>query len=313
MENKEKTRLQQPVIVCLLAILCCALWGSAFPGVKIGYDLFDISSSDTSTQILFAGIRFIFAGVLVILFGSISAKRLLLPKKSAYKKIAILSLFQTILQYLCFYIGLAHTTGVKSSILIGVNVFVAIFIAAIIFKQEKVTVVKIIGSFLGFAGIILVNINGTNMDMSFSINGDGLILLSTVAYGISSAVIKIYGKTEDSVMLSGYQFAFGGMVMTICGLFMGGCIHTFSLSCFIILIYLALVSAVAYTVWALLLKYNPVSNVAIYGFTNPIFGAVLSAIILRESGQTFGVKEIIALGLISLGIFMVQKLSTNVK
>lgn len=74
-----------------------------------------------------------------------------------------------------------------------------------------------------------------------------------------------------------------------------------------IVIYLAFVSAIAYTVWSLLLHYNDVSKVAVFGCLNPVFGAILSALILKESGQSFGMKEVIALVLISGGIFIVQK------
>ena len=69
----------------------------------------------------------------------------------------------------------------------------------------------------------------------------------------------------------------------------------------ILLIYMALISAVAYTLWGILLKYNPVSKVSIFGFTNPVFGVILSAIILRE-GNVFGMKDLIALVLVSIGI-----------
>ena len=74
-----------------------------------------------------------------------------------------------------------------------------------------------------------------------------------------------------------------------------------------ILIYLAFVSAIAYTVWSLLLRYNDVSKVAVFGCLNPVFGAILSAFILKESEQGFGIKEVIALMLISGGIYIVQK------
>ena len=50
-------------VVCLLTLICCFLWGSAFPVVKIGYQMFSIGASDTASQILFAGIRFTLAGI----------------------------------------------------------------------------------------------------------------------------------------------------------------------------------------------------------------------------------------------------------
>lgn len=45
-------------IAAILAIFCSALWGSAFPCVKIGYGLFGVDTSQPMSLILFAGIRF---------------------------------------------------------------------------------------------------------------------------------------------------------------------------------------------------------------------------------------------------------------
>ena len=73
------------------------------------------------------------------------------------------------------------------------------------------------------------------------------------------------------------------------------------------LVYLAVVSAVAYSLWGILLKYNPVSKVAVFGFMNPVFGVILSALLLGEGAQAAGVKSLIALLLVSIGIYVVNK------
>ncbi len=305
--NNRKIIWENQIVVAFVAIVCCALWGSAFPAIKYGYMWFDIPADAYATQILFAGCRFTIAGILTIVIGSILSKSVLLPKRSSIKKIAVLSVFQTSLHYTCFYIGLAHTTGVKSSILNGMNVFVAILITVFVFRLEKLTWVKVLGSVFGFLGILIVNIGG-NLDFQFRLDGEGLIILSTTCYGISSALIRLYGKNENSVMLSGYQFALGGISMVIIGYLLGGRLELWTGKGVLILLYLSLVSAVAYTLWAMLLRYNPVSKVTIYGFFNPVFGACLSALLLDEGGQIFGMKEVIALVLISVGIVMVQKM-----
>ena len=61
--------LQKTPIAALLALFCSALWGSAFPCVKIGYDLFGIDKASTPSIILFAGVRFFIAGIMVIIIG----------------------------------------------------------------------------------------------------------------------------------------------------------------------------------------------------------------------------------------------------
>lgn len=303
----KKEMMQKTAVVWLLAMVCCLLWGSAFPCVKIGYDLFRIDASDTASQIVFAGTRFFLAGVLTLIFGSISQKRLLIPKKMDIPMIGKLALFQTILQYLFFYIGLAHTTGVKSSIIEAANVFIAILIASLIFHQEALTRQKMIGCVIGFAGVVLINLSGGGMDMSFQWNGEFFILLSTLAYALSSVFVKRYSSISDPVLLSGWQFCFGGLVMVLAGRIMGGSLTFYESGCVPLLLYMALISAVAYSLWAVLLKYNPVSRVTVFGFMNPVFGVILSALLLHENGQAFTLRGVTSLILVCIGIYIVNR------
>lgn len=287
------------------ALVCCLLWGSAFPCIKIGYTYAGISSNDTASQILYAGMRFFLAGIFAIILGSLLQKKLLFPKKTALPKICLLSLFQTILQYALFYIGLAHTTGAKASVIDGMNVFVSIIIAALFFHQEKITKNKIIGCIIGFLGVILINFGNGGMTSGFSVMGEGFIFLSAVSYAFSSVIIKIYSKSENPVMLSGYQFIVGGFAMILIGKGFGGNVSIEATSSIMMLLYLGLVSAVAYSLWGTLLKYNPVSKVAVFGFMTPVFGFLLSALLLRE-GSSIGLTAILALILVSLGIYFVN-------
>ena len=304
MKTKEQF-MTKTVVVWLGALLCCALWGSAFPCIKIGYQLFEIPSDATATQILFAGCRFTLAGILAIIIGGVLNHKILIPKQGSWGKIAKLCMLQTVAQYLFFYIGLANTSGVKASIIEGVNVFISILVASLIFRQEKLTARKMLGCIIGFAGEILVNITG-GIDMAFTFTGDGFIVLSTIAYAFSSVMIKRYSQEENPVTLSGYQFVLGGLIMVVCGLLMGGRLTVISGAGIAMLLYLAVISAVAYSMWGVLLKYNPVSRVTVFGFMNPVFGVILSAFFLKES-DSVGVVCILALILVCAGIYIVNR------
>lgn len=303
-KNKEKI-MERKIVVLLGAMICCLLWGSAFPCIKIGYGLFGIMGNDTATQILFAGMRFTLAGILTIIIGSFISGTTLIHGKKSFGRVISLAMLQTVIQYLFFYIGLANTSGVKASIIEAVNVFVAILVASLLFKQEKLTNAKILGCIVGFVGVVLINLNG--LEFSFKINGEGFILLSTIAYAFSSVLIKRFSEKENPVMLSGYQFALGGIIMIIAGAAMGGKIETVSLAAVGLLVYLALVSAVAYSIWGILLKYNPVSRVTVCGFMNPVFGVILSAILLGEKDQATGIISVVSLVLVCVGIFVVNR------
>ena len=298
--------LQKTWVVCLLALVCTFLWGSASPCIKLGYAYFQIPSSETWTQVLFAGTRFILAGVLTVLIGSVLNRKMLVPTRSSLPSIAKLALFQTILQYIFFYIGLAHNSGVKASIINGSNTFFVILLASLLFHQEKLNFKKVAGCVIGFAGVIIVSINGKSIDMDLSLMGDGSLFLCAISYAVSSCLMKNFSKKDNPVMLSGYQFIFGGIVMVILGLIMGGRITHVSVSAILMLFYLACISAVAYSLWGILLKHNPVSKVAIFGFTNPVFGVLLSAWWLGEGSKELGINALVALVLVCIGICIVN-------
>ena len=293
-------------IVCICAIFCCLLWGSAFPCVKIGYKLFAVDTDSVPSIMLFAGTRFALAGILVIIFGCITQRRFLFPQPKNLWRVGLLSVFQTSLQYTFFYIGLAHTAGVKASVLNGLGVFFTIIIACFVFRTEKFNLVKLAGCILGFGAVILINLNG-DFSFKFSLLGEGFVIFSGLSAAVSSGLVKIFSKHEDTTALCGYQFLIGGIVLIIIGLSFGGTFHAVSAGSIFMLLYLGFLSACAFTLQGFLLKYNPVSKVAVFKSTNPLFGAVFSAIILGESEQLLSYFTLIAIVLVCLGIFIINK------
>ena len=306
--NEKKAFIKTPLGIGLLACLCCLLWGSATPAIKIGYEWFGIASGDVASRILFAGVRFILAGVLTAIFGSLIAGKPLFPQKSSWGMVCKLGLVQTVFQYIFFYMGLAYTTGVKSAIINGSQTFITILLACLVFRYEKLTLQKFLGCLIGFTGVVVINFDPSGLTGGFSFRGEGAILIAAIAYAFSSALVKKYSQKENPVTLSGYQFIFGGIIMTICGALMGGQLSGFCFRSILLLIYLALISSVAYSVWGILLKNNPVGKVAIYSFTNPIFSVLLSFAFLGES-SSFGLELILALVLVCGGIFLVNKVN----
>ena len=303
----EKTStLSKPVTAAICALICCLLWGSAFPAIKVGFAQLDISAEDTASEILYAGLRFTLAGIFTIIISSIISKRFLYPSVKALPKVFGLSLFQTVLQYFFFYIGLANTSGVKASVVNATTVFASLIVSCLIFRMEKFTLPKLAGCLIGFAGVVIVNLSD-GFDMNFTLKGEGFIFIAAFAYAFSTVLMKHWSKDENPMMLSGWQFLAGGLVMTAFSFLAGGRLHGFGPDDLPLLIYLALLSAAAYSLWAMLLKYNPVSRITVFCFTNPIFGVILSAFILGEAEQAFGLKSLAALVLVCAGIFIVNK------
>ncbi len=295
-------KLQNPAVVCMLALLCCGLWGSAFPCIKVGYEWLGIEG--TGSQIVFAGYRFFLSGVLTFIFGCLLERRILTMQRSSIPYILRQGILQTTIQYVCFYIGLANTTGTKGSIINASNGFVSIVAAHFMLQSEKMTWKKGIGCIFGLAGIIVINLAPGTWGEGFSVQGEGMILVCTVAYGVSTVILKMISGKESPMTITSYQILFGSIFLIIIGFIMGGKVEGFTLKSSLLLLYMALLTTVAFSIWTILLKYNPVGRVAVYGFTIPIFGVALSAVFLGE--KIISVRNLSALLLVSLGILIVN-------
>lgn len=277
------------------ALLCCGLWGSAPPFIKFGYELMNIRS--TPDILLFAGLRFFLAGVLVLLFALLQKKKIPCATAGMGIPIMVLALFQTFGQYLFYYLGLARTSSVMGSVLSGTSAFIALLLSVYVFRREKASLNKLAGCLLGFLGIVVMNMDG----LSFVFGaGEWLLLGSQVCSAMSAVFLQIFSQKYDPVLLSGYQFCLGGLVLAGCGMAAGGQI-VWNLPGFLVLIWLAFVSAGAYTLWGILLRDYPVSSVSVFGCTIPVFGVLFSWLLLHES-QAFTWQTLAALLLIAAGI-----------
>lgn len=298
----KKAIFQNSKFVVMLALFCCALWGSAFPCVKVGYELFQIK--DSASQILFAGFRFFLAGLLTFLIASIGNKKIIKIKKKSVPYIFAQGILQTTIQYVFFYLGLANTTGSKASVINASNVFFSIITAHFIMKNERMTFRKTIGCVIGFLGVIIVNFVPNAIENGFTANGEGFILICSIAYGVSTVTLKLISDKENPAAITAFQLIFGGVVLLLIGFLSGGSLNGFNVKSIFLLLYLAMLSAAAFSIWTALLKYNPVGKVSVFGFTIPVFGTLLSSAILHEN--IFSWNNLISLCLVSVGIYIVN-------
>lgn len=295
----------RPRNVVLLATLCCLLWGSAYPAIKSGYALLSIGRDDTASQLVFAGWRFLLAGVLLLGIARATGRPLFALPRASLGRIALLGLAQTSLQYVFFYVGLAHTTGVKASILNATGTFFSVLLAHFIYHNDRLDHRKALGCLVGFAGVMAVNLRGGNqgLDAGFTLLGEGFIVIAAFVLSAASIYGKRLSQRIDAMVMTGYQLAIGGLALLLAGHAFGGALHGMSLAPAVLLLYMAVLSAVAFALWAALLKYNRVGMVSVFNFLIPVFGALLSALFLGE--QILAWRNAVALLLVCGGIWLV--------
>ena len=292
-------------VVFLIASLCCLLWGSAYPAIKNGYALFGIAQGDIPSKLVFAGYRFIFAGLLLLVFASFNKKPIFNFTRRTLGQMSLLGLTQTGLQYVFFYIGLANTTGVKSSIMNATGTFFSVLLAHFIYKNDRLSYNKVLGCVVGFVGVMVVNFGSGVLEFDFTLLGEGSVVMAALVLSAASIYGKKLSQNIDSVVLTGYQLAIGGVALMLVGFATGGTLSGFNVKSTAMLVYLVILSSAAFSLWTILLKYNRVSMITVFNFMVPIFGTLLSALFLNESFLEW--KNALALLLVCLGIWLVTK------
>lgn len=289
----------------LLAILCALGWSLAYPFIKLGYGELQIDSADLGSKILFAGIRFFAAGLLVLAFSAVQKRKLSVTRKEV-PWLTLFALVNTALHYLFSYIGLSYIPSSRSTILDSMGSFFLIILSGLFLEDDTFSVKKIAGCLLGFCGILTISITpGGGLFSNISFLGDGMILLNACCAAGGGILTRFLSKKMDMMAATGYGMSAGGLMLLLVGL-MVGIRQPWNLSLWgvTILFVLVLISAVCFGIYNMLLANHPISKVAIYNSLIPVFGVMFSSLLLKEP---FSWQYILAAGLTAAGVYVVNR------
>ena len=293
-----------PVFAVLLAIFCNVLWGSAFPFIKMGYRLFSIDAADTPSILCFAGVRFMLGSFLVLL-GSVLLQRKLptFPRGKVALESCALGLWQTTAQYAFYYSAVALLTGAFGGILNSTQSFLGVIFAHFIYGDaDRMTPSKALGCAVGFGGVLIATIGNHGGGSGWGIF---CMLAATVIFTLSGPWNKSVTKKADSFAVCFLNLFVGGLALLVIGLALGGSLHLQSVLAVVVMLYLAFICGAGYVLWALLMKNNPVSRIAVFGLVNPVVNVLLSAVLNGE--PLFEWQYLAALALVCVGIWLVNK------
>ncbi|ENQ3107615.1 Permease of the drug/metabolite transporter (DMT) superfamily [Bacillus sp. 491mf] len=292
-----------PIGVFVAALSATFLWGSAFPFIKLSYIQLDIQPHEVGEQILFAGYRFFLAGMMLLFFFKLLGRNLSF-QKGTMKQLVQIGLFQTFLQYVCFYIGLSYSTGIEGAVISGTSSFFQIVFAHFLYKDDSLNMRKIIGVSIGFCGVILVNIPKGDMNFHFGI-GELLLLAAAMLYSYGNILAKEGSKTMDVGYMTAYQMIIGSLGLLLIGVVQVGFMpFIFDMQTLLMLLYLSFLSAAGFCIWNTVMKYNKVGKVSMYMFFIPVFGVILSSLILGEAIHSF---VLFGLACVATGIIIVNR------
>ncbi len=291
--------MNKKIKTIILSLLVMALWGSLFPCVKIGYRAFCIDSSSVANILMFAAMRFALCGAWVCAFCFFRRKTMSMPSVKSALNIVWIGVFAIVLHYACSYVGLSMTDSSKTALLKQAGVLIYICFSFLFFKDEKFSIYKIIGAVIGFGGILAINMSSSSISFSF---GDILILCASVCTVVSNIISRRSAQNSSPLWITGISQLFGGLVLFIVSLSLGGNMPQFTVKGALVFAYICAASITAYTLWYHILKTNELSKLFIIKFAEPLFACVFGAILLGEN--IFRLQYLAAFLLISSGILV---------
>lgn len=262
----------------LLAILACFLWSTAFAGIKIGIEY--------TTPIQFAGVRFMLAGLITLLaMGKYQQNfRDLFENRKVVLKVAFL---QTALVYFLFYSGLDRISGALGAVITGFGPLWGIILAHFFMNNDKITIRKLVAFAMGLAGIVVVALGRGKGVGEVDLPGILLMMGSSLSSGFAAILVAKDKGSLKPIPLNGMQLFVGGTILFIISLFTEGFAVPTSTRYCGSLLYLALLSASAFSIWFKLLKNGAkISALNIWKFIIPVSGAVVSWILLPNESPT---------------------------
>lgn len=286
----------------LLSLLVMALWGSLYPFIKIGYSAFKIDTTDIPSIMLFAGIRFVICGIILVVACSVKDKRFEFPKKSNLKWIIWGAVISIILHYSFTYIALSLGEGSKSAIIKQTGFLFLSCFAFIFDKTDSFSPSKFVAGILGFAGIVITGADGTGLVFGL---GDALLIFASACAAIGTVVAKRATQTVSPAKFVAYTQFIGGIFLIAVGTMFGGRLTHVDLSAVAVLTYICIASIAAYVIWNTLLKNANMSMLSVIKFAEPLFACLFGAILLGE--DIFKWQYLVALLLISAGIVISNK------
>ena len=301
--TKDVSIFQRPAWVVVFAMTAAIAWGWAFPLIKVGFNAFGITTDMTGSKMLFAGIRFAAAGLIILSVARSSRRSFTTSKASDWWFILAFALMNTTLHYFFFYVGMSHSEGSRAAILNSLGTFLVVLLACACFKSDKLTPQKIVGCMVGFCGILALNIGGAESGQ-FTWLGDGMIILNALCGALSNLMTRGLSRRINVFVGTGYSLTIGGLLLIIPGLLWGGTLPHINALGIVCLLLLIAISAIGFALYNKLLSCNPVGRVAIFNSLIPIVGAVTSCLCL---GETFHQKYVLAGGLAALGIYLINK------
>lgn len=260
------------------AIIACLLWSTAYAGIKIGlqYD----------TPLHFAGIRFIISALMILPF-TVKPALYLKMIKEHWKIVVWVTVLQTLVNYILFYIGLDLVPGALGAVIVGSQPLVTAVVASMMHDSDPLTRRKVITIIFGITGVILISVGRQAFHFGGALEMAGvfMILGANIATATSNVMVSVKSKGINPYVLSSSSLGIGGVIIYLISIPLEGTVRgPMPWDYWATLGWLSFMSAYAFSLWFKLLQRPHVkaSELNLWKFIIPVVGAILSWVLVPD-------------------------------
>jgi drug/metabolite transporter (DMT)-like permease len=290
-----KERLSFRVILAYLTVFI--VWGSTYLAIRVGVE--------SLPPALFAGVRFVMAGLLMLAFGKLKGHPL--PDRRGLIDLSIIGILLLVGgNLLVVWAEKTIPSGLAALIIALVPLFMS-SIDSFVPKGQTLSPIGWLGIFVGIIGTFILVSPGLGLTEGEYLNplGIGGLILACLFWSIGSVYSRHHYVEGNIFVNSGVQNLVPGIMLVIIGLAVGEVsdVHITTRGMLALGYLIVFGSIIGYTSYVYLLRHQPPAKASTYAYVNPIVAILLGWSILDEP---ISLRTIISAAIILAGVGIVQ-------
>jgi len=219
---------------------------------------------------------------------------------------AIISGLLFAIEFMCLFTALDFSTVSRTSIIFySMPVWLALS-AHFLLPGERLSGLRIVGLGLAMGGVVLALLDRSSGQVSLL--GDVLALVSAICWAGIALCVRVTPLADvPPAQQLIWQLIVSTPILLLMAPLFGNLIRDVQPIHIVGMVFqIFAVASFGFLIWFWLMKLYPASSVASFSFLSPVFAVILGWLVL---GETIGLQIWMALGLVALGIFLINRRS----
>lgn len=270
---------RQSMAVQTILIGAMAVWGLNLTAVKLLTAWFEPTA--------LAAVRMVVA--CIALTAIVMYKRCARTRFTArqWAAMGLCAVFMVYANQVMFTQGLLRTRATNAALVMALSPLVSALLAALMFR-ERLTLQRIFGVLLGFAGVATVVLSHPGAGLSSAGVGDLLIICSVVSFSAGGAMVQRLSRQIDPLTICWVSYCIGTVLLVVHTAVGPSAVSVSALfpgwwPWVLVLFSGVIATALCNVVWNQAIATIGVARTAVFLYWVPIFGVLFAALLLGET------------------------------